>query len=48
MEEIIQKEKTKQENGWKNYHEDKRESKTIALHEITAMSSQGSLQQMQN
>ena len=35
QEEIIHKEKSTQENGWKNYHEEKRESKIIAIGQIT-------------
>jgi len=35
QEEIIHKEKSNQDAGWKNYHEEKRDFKTIALHEIS-------------
>lgn len=35
QEEIISKEKPFQENEWKNFHDDKRENKIIALNEIT-------------
>ena len=34
QEELIHKEKSVQENGWKNYHETKRDNKVVALHEI--------------
>lgn len=36
QEEIIQKEKITQENGWKNYHLQPREIKTIPISEITS------------
>jgi DNA repair protein RadA/Sms len=35
QEEIIHKEKNTKENGWKGYHEEKRDFKIIALHQIT-------------
>lgn len=34
VEELIQKETTKNNNDWKNYHEEKRTNKTISLNEI--------------
>lgn len=34
VEELVQKEKGKNDNGWKDYNDEKRTSKTIALHEI--------------
>src|SRR5688500_14847169 len=34
VEELIQKETTKNNNEWKNYHEEKRTNKTISLNEI--------------
>jgi DNA repair protein RadA/Sms len=36
QEEIIHKEKNTQENGWKNYHEQKRDFKIVALNEISS------------
>ena len=35
QEEIIHKEKNTKENGWKSYYDEKRDSKTIPLHQIT-------------
>ena len=35
QEEIIHKDKSNSDNGWKNYHEEKKENKVVALHEIT-------------
>src|SRR5687768_13670411 len=35
QEEIIHKEKNTKENGWKSYHDEKRDSRTIPLHQIT-------------
>ncbi|HKZ65673.1 MAG TPA: DNA repair protein RadA [Chitinophagaceae bacterium] len=34
VEELVQKETTKNNNDWKNYHEEKRTNKTISLNEI--------------
>ena len=34
VEELIQKETTKNNNDWKNYHEEKRKNKTVSLNEI--------------
>ncbi len=34
VEELIQKETTKNNNDWKNYHEEKRTNKTVSLNEI--------------
>ena len=34
VEELIQKETAKNNNGWKDYHEEKRTNKTISLNEI--------------
>lgn len=34
VEELVQKEKNKNDNGWKEYNNEKRTGKTIALHEI--------------
>src|SRR5829696_279440 len=34
VEELIQKESSKNNNGWKNYHDDQRVNKTIALEAI--------------
>src|SRR3990170_6296122 len=36
QEEIIHKEKSTQDNGWKNYHETKRDLRIIALREISS------------
>jgi len=35
VQEVIHKETSQKENNWKNFHEDKKEIKTIALHEVT-------------
>lgn len=35
VQEVIHKETSQKENGWKNFNEDKKEIKTIALHEVT-------------
>lgn len=34
VEELLQKDNGKKENGWKDYHEEKRKTRTISLHEI--------------
>src|SRR5205085_2442178 len=36
VEELIQKETTTKNNGWKDYSDNKRTNKTISLHEITS------------
>lgn len=35
VQEVIQKETSQKENNWKNFHDDKKEIKTIALHAVT-------------
>lgn len=35
VQEVIHKETSQKENNWKNFHEDKKEIKTIALHAVT-------------